>query len=54
MRSYDEIFKELFKDKIILQDFLINFISEKWVYELDFDSIEPYPTEFINQSFKKC
>ena len=53
MRSYDEIFKELFKDKIILQDFLINFIGEKWVYEIDFDSIEPYPTEFISRSFKK-
>ena len=53
MRSYDEIFKELFKYKVILQDFLINFIGEKWVYEIDFDSIEPYPTEFISRSFKK-
>ncbi len=53
MRSYDEIFKELFKDKVILHDFLINFIGKKWVYEIDFDSIEPYPTEFISRSFKK-
>ena len=53
MIDHDHGYKRLFSHPEMIHDLLIGFVPADWVAELDFATLEKYPTEFIDNRLRQ-
>ena len=53
MIKTDEAYKNLFAQKIIIQNFLEGFVKQGWVKNVDFSTLKSIPTEHISDKLDK-
>ena len=53
MIKTDEAYKNLFAQKIIIQNFLEGFVKQGWVQNVDFSTLKSIPTEHISDKLDK-
>ncbi|MFO1422302.1 MAG: Rpn family recombination-promoting nuclease/putative transposase [Candidatus Competibacteraceae bacterium] len=46
--GHDHGYKRLFSHLEMIRNLLIGFLREHWIAEVDFTTLEKYPTEFID------
>ncbi|ALG67928.1 Rpn family recombination-promoting nuclease/putative transposase [Beggiatoa leptomitoformis] len=51
MNLHDTSYKLLFSYPEMVKDLLTGFVHEKWVENVDFNTLEPYKTDFISEKF---
>jgi predicted transposase/invertase (TIGR01784 family) len=52
MTDHDHGYKRLFSHPEMIRDLLLGFIPADWIAELDFTTLEKYPTEFIDDRLR--
>ena len=52
MTDHDPGYKRLFSHPEMIRDLLIGFVREDWIHNLDFATLEKYPTEFIDDRLR--
>jgi hypothetical protein len=52
MTDHDHGYKRLFSHPEMIRDLLAGFVPAAWVAELDFGTLEKYPTEFIDDRLR--
>ena len=53
MTDHDPGYKRLFSHPEMIRDLLIGFVREDWIHNLDFATLEKYPTEFIDDRLRQ-
>lgn len=53
MTDHDHGYKRLFSHPEMVKDLLCGFVAEPWVTELDFSTLEKYPTVFIGDQLRE-
>lgn len=53
MTDHDHGYKRLFSHPEMVKDLLRGFVAEPWVTELDFSTLEKYPTVFIGDQLRE-
>jgi len=53
MTDHDQGYKRLFSHPEMIRDLLRGFVAADWVAELDFTTLEKYPTEFIADRLRR-
>ena len=53
MTDHDHGYKRLFSHPEMIHDLLVGFVPAAWVAELDFTTLEKYPTEFIDDRLRQ-
>ena len=48
MTDHDHGYKRLFSHPEMVRDLLVGFVRQDWIGEIDFGTLEKYPTEFID------
>lgn len=51
--NHDAGYKRLFAHPELVADLLTGFVREPWIAELDFGTLEKYPTEFIDDRLRQ-
>ena len=51
--DHDHGYKRLFSHPEMIRDLLVGFVREPWIAELDFATLEKYPTEFIDDRLQQ-
>ncbi|MFZ1641146.1 MAG: Rpn family recombination-promoting nuclease/putative transposase [Candidatus Contendobacter sp.] len=52
MTDHDHGYKRLFSHPEMIRDLLLGFVPADWIAELDFTTLEKYPTEFIDDRLR--
>lgn len=52
MADHDFGYKRLFSHPEMIRDLLLGFVPAEWVAELDFSTLEKYPTEFVDDRLR--
>ena len=52
MTDHDCGYKRLFSHPEMIRDLLCGFVPADWIAELDFTTLEKYPTEFIDDRLR--
>ncbi len=52
MNDHDHGYKRLFSHPEMIRDLLLGFVPADWIAELDFTTLEKYPTEFIDDRLR--
>jgi predicted transposase/invertase (TIGR01784 family) len=53
MTDHDPGYKRLFSHPEMIRDLLVGFVREDWIADLDFATLEKYPTEFIDDRLRQ-
>ena len=53
MGLYDKKYKDFFSDPDMFKSFLLDFVKEKWVNDLDFSTLELVNKSFITKDDKE-
>jgi hypothetical protein len=48
-QSHDHSYTQLFSNPRMIKDLLQGFIHDRWVNELDFDTLEPVATKRVSE-----
>jgi hypothetical protein len=51
--DHDSGYKRLFSHPEMMRDLLVGFVKEPWVAEVDFATMEKYPTEFVDDRLRQ-
>jgi hypothetical protein len=51
-QPHDRGYKRLFSHPEMIRDLLRGFVDEPWVGEVDFDGLEPYPSDFVDDRLR--
>jgi predicted transposase YdaD len=49
---HDRGYKRLFSHPEMIRDLLRGFVDEPWVGKVDFDGLEPYPSDFVDDRLR--
>ena len=52
MPDHDHGYKRLFSHPEMIRDLLLGFVPADWIHQLDFTTLEKYPTEFIDDRLR--
>lgn len=53
MTDHDASYKLLFSHPAMVRDLIKGFIPDEWLQKLDYESLEPIPTELVSEDLRK-